>query len=293
MKNLIFSLVLLFSFFSLFGQTSDEKPAVRISDIMVQSGFQNFNDFSLGLNDFLKLAPGSPWLQNDFSDYSLSHASGNFTGLFSVSVGLKFAGKERKSYRANPVLRLGIFDVRSSPDGVFYNKRESFPYDTLTSSATGNQYYVDSVSNMQYEMQYSTEHIGLSASLQFGTNPQNRVSFYAGTSLVAALSVSNSTKLSKAEYVVFSSDDLYYSYPVYNNYAYDYESVFIGNKSSMLLSMGIPMGIDFRLSRSHHFWSLIHLVYEFRPSVTMTSIPELKNYVSTGMCNSMGFKVTW
>jgi len=292
MKNLIFSALMLFVAATTFAQT-DSKPKVRISDIMVQSGMQNFNDFSLGLSDFQKLVPGSLWLQNDFSDYAVSRSTGEYSGVFGVTVGLKFLDKEKNAYKANPVLRLGIFDARTSPDGVSYSKSESFRYDTLTSSATGNQYYIDSVVNSQYEMQYSTEHIGLTASLQFSTNPENRVSFYAGAGLVAAFSVSNSTKLTRIEFENFSSDDVYYTRPVYSSSNYDYESGYYSNKASTLVSLGIPLGLDFRIARAHHFWSMIHLVYECRPSITVTSIPELKTYTSTGFCNTLGFKVTW
>lgn len=292
MKNLIFSAIMLLVAASTFAQ-SDSKPKVKISDIMIQTGMQNFNDFGLDLNDFLKLAPGSPWLQNDFSDYAISRSTGEHSGIFSVTVGLNFLDKDKNAYKTNPVLRLGIFDARTSPDGVMYFKSESFRYDTLTSSATGNQYFVDSVFNSEYEMQYSTEHIGLTASLQFSTNPENRFSFYAGAGIVAAFSVSNSTKLTKIEFGNFSSDDVYYTRPVYNNSDYDYESTYISNKTSTLLSLGIPLGLDFRVARAHHFWSMIHLVYEFRPSVTMTTIPELKTYTSTGVCNTLGFKVSW
>lgn len=292
MKNLIFSALMLFVAATTFAQT-DSKPKVRISDIMVQSGMQNFNDFSLGLSDFQKLVPGSLWLQNDFSDYAISRSTGEYSGVFGVTVGLKFLDKEKNAYKANPVLRLGIFDARTSPDGVSYSKSESFRYDTLTSSATGNQYYIDSVVNSQYEMQYSTEHIGLTASLQFSTNPENRVSFYAGAGLVAAFSVSNSTKLTRIEFENFSSDDVYYTRPVYSSSNYDYESGYYSNKASTLVSLGIPLGLDFRIARAHHFWSMIHLVYECRPSITVTSIPELKTYTSTGFCNTLGFKVTW
>jgi len=292
MKILIFSAVMMLVAASSFAQ-SDSKPSVRISDIMIQPGMQNFNDFSLNKNDFLKLAPGSLWLQTDFSDYAISRSTGEYTGVFGVTVGLKFLDKEKNAYKTNPVLRLGIFDARTSPDGVMYFKSESFRYDTLTSSATGNQYFVDSVFNSEYEMQYSTEHIGLTASLQFSTNPENRFSFYAGAGIVAAFSVSNSTKLTKIEFGNFSSDDVYYTRPVYNNSDYDYESTYISNKTSTLLSMGIPLGLDFRVARAHPFWSQIHLVYEFRPSLTMTTIPELKTYTSTGFCNTLGFKVSW
>ncbi|HBG70185.1 MAG: hypothetical protein A2W93_10635 [Bacteroidetes bacterium GWF2_43_63] len=292
MKNLIFSALMMFALTSVFAQ-SDSKPRIRISDIMVQGGMQNFNNFSLDQSDFIKLAPGDPFLLTDFSDYTKSRSTGASSGLFAVTIGLKFLDTEHDSYRANPVLRLGIFNARTSPDGIFYSKDEYFRYDTLTSSATNQQYFVDSVSTSHYEMHYSSEHLGLTASVQFSTNPEKRVSLYAGAGLIAAFSFNNTTEVANYEYGSFVSDDIFYNSSGHYSSDYDYKSIFYTNKTTTLMSFGVPLGFDFRMGRSHYFWNQIHLVYEIRPSVTMTDIPELKTFTTTGLCSTLGFKVAW
>jgi len=292
MKNLIFSISLMIVVIGLYAQ-SESNPRIKISDVMIQGGFQNYNRFNLDIADFNLLAPGNSYLVNNFSDYSRSMGMHDQGGMFSVTIGLSFLDAEKQTYKANPILRVGIYNARTSPASIYYSRQQSYAYDTLTSSATGQQYFIDSIACSSYDMNYNSEHLGLTLSAQFSTDPERRVSLFAGVGMVAAFSFNSHTTISNSEYSILSSDDV-----VYNEYPqisgdWNFSAEGYSNKTSSMISAGIPLGIDFRIAKANPFWSQIHLVYEIKPSVCSVTIPELKSYTSTGITSTMGLRVAW
>jgi len=297
MKNLIFPALILF--FSTCALAQDETtPKLRISDIQILGGIQNLSPIQFDLNDFNTLAPGSPFLATDFSDFSAYRLGGYSDGMFAVTVGLSLPDKEKGNHKTNPTLRVGIFNSRSTSGGLYYSKSDYFPYDTLTSSASGQQFFIDSVHTSTYRMKNNSEYLGLTAAIQYSTNPERRVFLYGGVGIVAACSFNNVTTVENEEYSSFDNSNPTYN-NVYNYYPYppmsnwDSETELHENKTSTFYSAGIPLGIDFRLAKAHPFWRQIHLTWEIKPSVSLVNIPELKSYTNTGIASTWGFRVTW
>jgi len=297
MKNLIFpALIILFTTCA-FAQ-DETTPKLRISDIQIQGGIQNLSPIQFDLNDFNTLAPGSPFLATDFSDFSAYRLGGYSDGMFAVTVGLTLPDKEKGNHKANPTIRVGVFNSRSTSGGLYYSKSDYFPYDTLTSSASGQQFFIDSVHTSTYRMKNNSEYLGLTAAIQYSTNPERRVFLYGGVGIVAACSFNNVTTVENEEYSSFDNSNPTYN-NVYNYYPYppmsnwnSYDELH-ENKTSTFYSAGIPLGIDFRLAKAHPFWRQIHLTWEIKPSVSLVNIPELKSYANTGIATTWGFRVTW
>jgi len=297
MKKLIFPALILF--LTTYASAQEETtPKLRISDIQIHGGIQNLSPIQFDLNDFKTLAPGSPFLTTDFSDFS-SYSNGGYSeGMFSVTVGLSLSDKEKGNYKSNPTLRVGIFNSRSTTGGLYYTKSDYFPYDTLTSSVSGQQFFIDSVHTTSYRMKNNSEYLALTAAIQYSTNPERRVFLYGGVGIVAACSFNNVTTVENEEYISLEMSNstynsIYYYYPYPPVREWNSETELHENKTSTFFSAGIPLGIDFRIAKAHPFWKQIHLTWEIKPSVSLVNIPELKSYTNTGLTNTWGFRVTW
>ena len=147
--NILSVVVLLTVYSSVFGQEQQPKTVKRISihDFYIQTGIMLLGHNTNGtLTDFKTLAPQSVLLNNNLMDYSQSGGFG-LTGniMFSAMLGLQFSDKQKTTYKANPLLRLGIsYFSGASLTGSLY-KDERKPYDTLISTQTGQTVYRDSI----------------------------------------------------------------------------------------------------------------------------------------------------
>ena len=142
MKKILFSIALL--------SLGTAQAQISINEIYLQSG-SFFGQNKGSLADFQTLAPGSSILQQDLSAYqTYPQMFFNLPGQSqSLSVGLGL-GK-----MPNATLRLGLMHTSQNnalATGGSYT--ETFRVDTLTSSQSGEQYFVDSFSTHSFNANY-------------------------------------------------------------------------------------------------------------------------------------------
>lgn len=302
MKRINFLLLLSLISTSLisFGQETLETPVkrIKISDFILYSGL-SFERTNLGsFNDFRKLAPESELLQNDMSIINQNQGYsyvGN--GNFSVLLGLQFSDKNRKAYRPNPLLRIGLTYSSGSRISSFNYGEDRNPFDTLTSSKTGNETYIDSVYTERYSMNYNSEQILVNASLIFRTDPDARWSLFSGIGFTAGVSINSSTGIH------YHSED--WKEEIHNNNQFTanaqprdiniIEDKFetFENKTNYGFSAYIPIGVDFRIGNKREFWKKTHLFYEVQPSLNVYTIPELGTFNNVSFRHGLGVRINF
>lgn len=289
--------IMLISPVTILAQEKDFVKKIKVSDVSIQTGGLYLKSQMGTLNDFKNLAPKSSILQNDLSGYNAYNddiSEGN--GAFAVNLGIQFRNKQGSGYKANPQLRLGFIYFKSTPLSATYYHENRQPYDTLTSSQTGQTYYIDSVSMNYYSMYYSSQQFRLEGSLIFRTNPEARWSLYAGIGLSAGVSLNANTDIYHSQYSYPQMADVsgnYYGspyYPYYNN-ENDYYTETFRNKMNFGMSLSVPLGVDFRMANKSEFWRRLHLFYEIKPMLDITSIPEIRTIVNSGLQSSFGLRV--
>lgn len=117
-----------------------------------------------------------------------------------VLVGLQFSNKEKTMYKSNPLLRLG-FTYSSGTNlmgGSF--KEDRIPFDTLTSSQTGQTAFIDSINTQGYNMNYRSEQLRFDGSIIFRTNPEARWSLFTGIGITAGISINARTDIYYSNY---------------------------------------------------------------------------------------------
>jgi hypothetical protein len=161
---------------------------------------------------------------------------------------------------------------------------ETAPYDTLTSSQTGQQIFIDSSYNRSYDMNYSTQQLRLDGAIIFRMFPEKRWSLHTGLGASVGMSYRSTTTL---QYSAYSS------VPGGNGYSYTGEesNETFTNKNSMAASLYVPFGIDFGLGKKRAFWMPFHLYTEIRPTLNLNSIHELGTSFSTGMSSALGLRI--
>lgn len=294
--NYLSALTFILLSFSTFGQ--DEKPVKRISisDLQIYTGILVEHDIIGTFEDFSPLAPQSEILKSDMSDFS-NPPKYAVAGNPSVSVlmGVQFRDKDKKAYKANPLLRLGFnyFTGTTLTSGL--GKSYGIPYDTLMSSQTGKPIYIDSGFLESYGLSYSSKQLRFDGSLIFRTNPAARLSVYSGIGITAGISIASWTNI---HYMKKS-----YRY----SSAFEYRDVFgmskydrtesrnedYKNKMNYSASAYIPIGIDFRLGRDNKFLKHIHLFYELKLAMGFTSIPELYTVTNTNYQHGLGLRISF
>lgn len=262
------------------GFCQDEtRSKIKIIDFYLFSGMHFYPVGSSNISDFQKLAPESILLKEDMTGYnSFNGRYVNGNSIYSVLLGIRF--KENKA----PLLRLGLNYTASNNLQNFLFKEEIFPYDTLTSSQTGEQYYLDSTTWKSYSMYHSSEQIRLDASLVYRTNAEARWSLFTGIGTMIGFAFNSVANISYHEsYTTGGYQTSSYST---NNYVSETHST----KNYLSTSLYIPLGIDFRIGKNREFWKRIHLLYEIRPTMNFAFVPELKPLVNVSLIQNVGLK---
>ncbi len=270
MKKILFSIALL--------SLGTAQAQISINEIYLQSG-SFFGQNKGSLADFQTLAPGSSILQQDLSAYqTYPQMFFNLPGQSqSLSVGLGL-GK-----MPNATLRLGLMHTSQNnalTTGGSYT--ETFRVDTLTSSQSGEQYFVDSFSTHSFNANYAQEQLRIDASLLFRYNADKRWSFFGGIGANFGLSYNAATTV---HHRVSPYGD-YFGYGFINDLMFidfgTHETETFENKGGFGLGVYAPLGIDFQLGKKREFWKPMHLYMELRPGFNINQIAGLGTTFSVG-----------
>jgi hypothetical protein len=277
MKKLVLSLALISCGFS--------QAQMSIEGVYLQSG-AFFGAGKASLADFQALAPSSSILQQDLSAYN-TYPVFNFSlpgQSQSLGLGLHL-GK-----MPNATLRVGLMHINQrnalSTGGSF---TETFRIDTLTSSQTGTQFFVDSFSTHSYNATYSQEQLRLDAALIFRYKADKRWSFYGGIGMNFGLSYNGATQIRKNVSPYGES----YPYGLFNDIFYSngtHEQETFENKGGFGFGVYAPVGIDFQVGKKRDFFKPIHLYMELRPGFNINQIAGLGTSFSAGNFSNIGLR---
>jgi hypothetical protein len=276
MKKILFSIALL--------SWGSSQAQLGFEGIYLQNGaFYGAGKGSV--SDFQTLAPQSVLLQQDLSAYQ-GYPVMNFTfpgQSQSLSVGLKMAKLP------NATLRLGLMHTnQQNALAIGGSFTETFRIDTLTSSQTGEQIFVDSFSTHSYNASYSQEQLRLDASLLFRYNADKRWSFYGGIGANFGLSYNAQTNVN--QYV--SPYGSGYGYGLFNDMVYNgtHTQETFENIGGFGFGVYAPLGVDFQVGKKRDFWMPIHLYMELRPGFNVNQIAGLGTSFSAGNFSNIGLR---
>ena len=287
-KNFLITListVLFFPVSEVHAQDANSRPRMEVTEVYVMGGYMGLSSNDQTLSTFRKLAPSSEILSRDLSDYdNYSNFLNPGLGVFNANVAIKF-NKSDGVEKNGPLVRLGI----TYQGGTVFRQNINFelrtPYDTLVSSQTGEEEYRDSIYTSDLEMKYLTSQVLADVSVIWRTNPDFRWGVYGGIGAAGGLSFDNRTVIEDRKNY-FTSSDRGYDYPSAS------EKEVFDNENAYSALVYLPLGANFTLGKNN-FWGLINLVVEFRPAISIISVPEIETDISAAFPFSCGLKVSW
>ncbi|MFM2206212.1 MAG: hypothetical protein RL213_187 [Bacteroidota bacterium] len=269
-----------------------EPCSLQISEAHILSGGGGTTAVDGSFSDFRSLAPASRILGRD---YSMFEPGVSFATDRSSFQSLQLGFRTAKLPKA--VLRIGVSNVIQS--GLMTRSgflSESFPYDTLVSSQTGESFFVDSTYYQQFDFRYGNKQLRLDINLLYRLHPEKRWTLQGGIGVTAGYSYAASTVLEYSASEGGSPGWNYNDSPIYMPWGYrndrgEREVEKFDGKNGFGASVYVPLGIDFRVGKKREFWKPIHLYFETRPSIQLNSVPGRGICVGVGSSAGLGLRV--
>jgi hypothetical protein len=293
MKTKLLTLALVSLNLAGYGQNNEESESrLLVKSISIQTGlFTNVMEGQNNLNDFRKLAPTSDLLKTDLNSLDYSYTTTiNSNGPALVANIILVNNSNKSNKRLNQEIHLGFVYNSMVISSLNVFEESSFRVDTLTSSQTGNQSFVDSVSIESLSGDFTQNQLFLSSAYVVSSNPENRLKFYAGIGVGAGLSISASTNINYFKSNFLDSEATGRNSNPDRNEDFQSKSERFSNRNSFVGRIFVPIGLDLKLSKKNASWSKCHLLLETQPNLTYVSTPMLTSKVETGNISSIGFR---
>lgn len=268
----------------------------KITDAFFGVGGYSSPDFAVSQTQMNQLAPGSELMKRDISGFVRSDYGDAFGGaMLTGSLGLRRTDLSDPSGANGPLLRFGFNYSSAILLGSTWSRSLSARFDTLTSSATGEQVFVDTVYREYLSGRYEAQRMQLDASILYFTKTNTRVKLYGGAGASAGFTMQPNTRI----FYSVNTNDI--SDPVANG-LYDYDGFrlnntvkqeWFDNRSSWTAALYVPLGFDFCLGKQRPFWKMLHLQYELRPGLAMLSVPEIRTYTHVFLQQGLTLRVNW
>jgi len=245
-----------------------------------EAGVSNFSDFQ-------QLAPKMTLTENDLIGFSNSNGYIENAGFsFSANIILAKPSSENTPL-FNPEFRFGVSFQQADVLNQTYHRRDEYRVDTLQSSRSGEEFYVDSIQNQQYSLSYVQQQVMLDGDVIISTDPQKRWKFYAGVGLSLGLSVSPRTEIASISYSYIDGrgneiEDL--------DYQNEGNLERYSNKGGFFGRVYLPLGIDFTLGKRKESLKKYHLFVESRQSLNFQSVPELSPMTTLSSSGGIGLR---
>jgi hypothetical protein len=259
--------------FSLTVSVRAEEDTTRYTITSIFMGGQSpyFSNRSISVHDIRRLTLSSSMLNRDLSGYRYMSYSEQENARFLL--GLTANRPIRNGDRYFISFRLGFTYSSTTPLYAAFSKTDSIPFDTLTSSQTGNIIYVKKVNSDYYNANYQTDRLGINAGALIGTSPLRRFSFYTGLGLHYELVLNASTHIYHSAYTEYKPYGIYNSTSDYHYLPVEEE--IIKNRSGYSMMIYVPIGCQFRVGKKAAFWKRLYAYYEFTLGMYSEEIPEL------------------
>lgn len=283
---LLCALVFILSSTCGYGQQSAETlPRIQVVSVYVLPGVGIMRFPCYNLDPFIRLAPEMEMLRQDFSEFDADYsARGDGMVEFYPAIGLRF-NRRNQSPSDHFLLRAGLRFYQADLYSARLSYRKSTPYDTLVSSQTGAVIYRDSIYQKSVQVDYHTTVLQVDLSAIWSTGFNDPFQVYGGVGLALGGSFNNYTK-------AYTNQDAYGFERTYEDRLPHTEIERRENAPGLVGSLYLPLGVDFRFGKKG-FWNQLHFLFEFRPGMTLTEIPELETYVRPHIDMLYGLKVQW
>lgn len=262
-------------------QKSDSLTARKwLNDIGLSYGLDYTNENHFSESDWARISGQQPDTFLRYLPNHMERTSNSYANL-SFGFGLKPLSEKRQ---IGQVLRFSFGYRGQRYETANWQKDERYVIDTLTSSSTGKNYYIDSIVTYALTKQFSSKQYQFSVQYLVQTNREKRFSFYTGVGLgldlITKMTIQTGyNKYSKTESADFLNDDRPFDLysPNYSDFTVTpLENTKRGYGGIVNANVQIPVGMDFRISMKDNFLGRTVIGAEFLYKCGFFKIPDLK-----------------
>lgn len=216
--------------------------------------------------DSLKPMTGN---HTDFDDNIRSISSGSYYMFSFAFINNKKTNQADRKFLATTNIHLGYGPEITAREDWYHENVQVI--DTLTSSQTGQQFYVSGNRYQNIAKTYRSQTIVFGAGEHIATNPNRLFQFETGLDVLFLLSLSSKVKASYIDSYVVEGlpQDPYGGYPAYPYPATgNPRTETFSNKMTTGFIMRVPLEMSFALSRKSPVASRMRLGVELNPGLT-------------------------
>lgn len=272
------------------------RPLPLVTDVFILPGGQVESMYAVGLDQWRELAPRSELLARDLNDHMydnrgrLGNGPARTLGM-AMSVSFRLGGATRTS-RSGAYLRAGFTYQQHRGTDLQLRKETRVPFDTLSSSQTGQVTYVDSLTISRYDLSHTYGQVVLDAALIFLKEYPKRWSLYGGAGVQVGAAFDGVVRIDHT--VERRLDPSLVSAPGSggsSNRTSELTHEEFSTRDDVCFGAYVPLGVSYRLGRNNAFWRTVNLTYELRPSLTFGGVPELSLGARAGLSQFLGLRV--
>jgi hypothetical protein len=167
-----------------------------------------------------------------------------------------------------------------------FSQEKRFVYDTLTSSQTGNQYFMDSVYQINRHRNFEAKMISFGIGAHFEKAITKRFSAEFGFDAIYSFSMNSRVNAYefKSAYTAQSSNSMFSYYDNYNSYYGQGKNIAVSDTEKMSVSiftLQLPIEFNMVLSTKANFFNQVKLGVTYNPTFSFATLNEVKrNYFS-------------
>lgn len=246
--------------------------------------FTTYNNQS-ALDNFQKLQTKSSVDKINLDGFTQSY---NYTSNLTTGINLKASLINSNDYSRDIALDMTLFSAGILSAQYFMDTQRGV--DTLYNAAGNIRLITDTTIRNTYEFNYSANFILINAAYRIKTNPNKRWVFYGGLGLglgysyLSGITTRNNeimtVKDKRTNNVINSNDEDFFR-------IYTWERC----RNSITTSLGLPVGIDFRLGDNNNIFKHTHLFFESKVGINLFFIPNSMFKPLITVQNGLGFKI--
>lgn len=274
----ILSFLLMLISIPLTAQEENTKKKVHLVGFSARIGtFTNSPDVGEPISSFQKLAPNSRlafsnldgFRQNRFTVTSVNAPT------IAMNAHLMKSNKEERARKFNSEFTIGLSYTAIELLTSSYSREETIRVDTLQSTRTGEDIFIDSIVNEFFNYRYQQDLLYLNIGASISTDFLNRWKFSVGAETSIGYVLKAKTFLSRSQYSRFESSNNDFVRESFND-ELEFEVEEVNNESGISTRVTLPAVLSFRLSKeADRRLSQCMLALESRPSFAFYNIPEL------------------
>lgn len=233
------------------------------------------------------LLAGSAFADRDMSDHIFRNSFTVPGSVLSLSVGKH---PFRSGARKGPELTVGALITSNMGAEAYFERTVRVPYDTLISSQTGQYTVIDSVYTSRYEIAHRYGFVGLQSALILRT--KRRFSLFGGIGAAGGLVYNVHTDV--RHYNIATAGDALNTGGAPGSSvggAEPDQQERVRNGTGIWWSWNVPLGIDYRLHRSHAFWVRLHIYQQVTVQMLYVDRPVLGYTGGMGLRSTVGLRV--